>query len=87
MERAKELKWLKNIEIFVKENIGKFYILKCDISKFFASIDKDLLKKKIQLKMKEKDSLKIVFDIIDSEKEGLSIRSYDQSNLSHFLFK
>ena len=50
-----------------------YYILKCDISKFFASIDKEILKSKILRRIKDKDSLKIVFDIINSNDKGLSI--------------
>ena len=54
-----------------KIKYGTFYILKFDISKFFASIDHDTLKKKIERYIKDKDALKIVFDIIDSVDEGL----------------
>lgn len=43
-----------------------YYILKCDISKFFASIDHEILKNKLLKRIKDKDALKIVFDIIDS---------------------
>lgn len=52
---------------------NKYYILKCDISKFFASIDHDRLKEKLRKKIKDEDALKIVFDIIDSEEQGLGI--------------
>ena len=48
-------------------------ILKCDISKFFASIDHNILKEKLKKKIKDKDALKIVFDVIDSDDNGLSI--------------
>ena len=48
-----------------------FYILKFDISKFFASINHDILKQKIERYIKDKDALKIVFDIIDSVENGL----------------
>ena len=70
-----------------KIKYGKFYILKCDISKFFACIDKEILKRKVATRIKEKDSLKIVFDIIDSEEKGLSIRMYDKSSISYLFFK
>ena len=53
---------------------GTYYILKCDISKFFASINHDILKKKLSRRIKDKKALKIVYDIIDSDNEGLSIR-------------
>ena len=54
-----------------KVKYGTFYILKFDISKFFASIDHDILKRKLERYIKDKDALKIVFDIIDSVDKGL----------------
>ena len=54
-----------------KIKYNKYYILKFDISKFFASIDHDILKEKILRRIKDKDSIKIVFDIIDSMPVGL----------------
>ena len=65
----------------------EFYVLKCDISKFFYSINHDILKKKLKRRIKDKDALNIVFQIIDSEPEGLNIRFNDKSSLSYFLFK
>ncbi|MDO5556586.1 MAG: hypothetical protein Q4G09_08410 [Clostridia bacterium] len=64
-----------------------YYILKCDISKFFASINHDILKQKLLKKIKDKRALKIIFDIIDSDDNGLSIRKHDQPSISYFLFK
>lgn len=60
-----------------KIKYNNYYILKCDISKFFSSIDHDILKSKLLRKIKDKDALKIIFDIIDSDNTGLSIRFYD----------
>ena len=68
-------------------NYKSYYILKCDISKFFASIDQDILKEKIKRKIKDKDALNIIFKIIDSEKNGLGIRFDDKPNFSNILFK
>ena len=51
-----------------------YYILKCDISKFFASIDHDILKEKLKRRIKDKEALDIVFKVIDSDENGLSIR-------------
>ena len=65
----------------------EYYILKCDVSKFFASIDKEILKKKLLKKIKEKDSLDIIFKVIDSQEQGLGIRKYDKPSLGYFLFK
>ncbi len=62
----------------------KYYILKCDIKKFFASIDHDVLKEKLLKKIKDKDALKIVYDIIDSDTEGLSIGNMTSQILAIF---
>ena len=43
-----------------------FYILKFDISKYFFNIDHDILKRIISKRIKDKEALKILFDIIDS---------------------
>ena len=51
----------------------KYYVLKCDISKFFSSINHDILKEKLRRRIKDNDALKIVFDIIDNNENGLSI--------------
>lgn len=61
-----------------------YYILKCDISKFFSSINHEILKQKILKRIKDKDSLKIIFDIIDSNEEGLYIGSMTNQILAIF---
>lgn len=61
-----------------------YYILKCDISKFFASINHNILKEKLKKKIKDKDALKIVFDIIDMEPVGLSIGAMTSQVLAIF---
>ena len=40
-----------------KIKYGNYYILKCDISKFFASINQKILKEKLKRKIKDKDAL------------------------------
>lgn len=62
----------------------EYYILKCDISKFFFSIDKEILKEKLKKKIKDKDALKITFDIIDSEENGLGIGNMTSQILAIF---
>ena len=61
-----------------------YYILKADISKFFASIDHDIKKKKLKTRIKDKDALDIVFNIIDSDDEGLSIGNMTSQVLAIF---
>ena len=48
------LYYKKEFERICKVKYGEYYILKCDISKFFASIDKEILKKKVARKIKYK---------------------------------
>ena len=61
-----------------------YYILKCDISKFFASIDHDRMKEKLIRKIKDKRALQIIFNIIDSDEEGLSIGNMTSQVLAVF---
>lgn len=61
-----------------------YYILKCDISKFFASIDHDILKEKLKKRIKDKKALQIVYNIIDSDSEGLSIGNMTSQVLAIF---
>ena len=70
-----------------KAKYGSYYILKCDISKFFYSIDHDILKEKVKRRIKDKDALHIVFQIIDSEEHRFKHWLYDQSSSCDFLFK
>ena len=73
-----------NFHRICKAKYKTYYILKCDISKFFASIDHDILKKKLERRIKDKDALKIVFNIIDSEENGLSIGAMTSQVLAIF---
>ena len=50
-----------------------YYLLKLDISKFFDSIDHNILKNKLRTRIKDKDALNILEIIIDSTDKGLPI--------------
>lgn len=63
---------------------NKYYIIKCDIHKFFASINHDILKIKLRKVIKDKDAIKILFRIIDSDKTGLSLGSMTSQLLAIF---
>ena len=67
-----------------KQKYKNYYVLKCDISKFFASIDHEILKKKLLKRIKDKEAIKIVFDIIDSNSPGLFIGSMTSQVLAIF---
>lgn len=71
----------------------KYYILKCDIRKFFQSIDHNILKVKLRKRIKDKDALNILDIIIDSTNEGLPIGNvssqilaiYYLNDLDHYI--
>ena len=65
----------KSFDSICKRKYGEYYVSKCDISKFFYSINHDILKNKLAKRIKDKDALKIVFQIIDSESAGVNIGS------------
>lgn len=80
----KGLEYAKMYDTKCKIKYKSYYILKFDISKFFASIDKEILKEKINRKIKDKDALEIIFKIIDSEEQGLGIGSMTSQCLAIF---
>lgn len=71
---------------------NNYYILKCDIKSYFASIDKDILKSKIKRRIKDKYSINIIDKILDSD-DILSIGFmtsqilgiYYLNDLDHFI--
>jgi len=67
-----------------KQKYINYYILKCDISKFFQNIDHDILKHKLSKKIKDVDALNIIFKIIDSDEQGLSIGTMSSQTLAVF---
>ena len=60
------IKLMKRYINEIKIKYNKFYILKFDISKYFYNINHNILKELLISKIKDKNSLKIIFDIIDS---------------------
>jgi len=61
-----------------------YYVLKCDVSKFFASIDHNILKEKLKRVIKDQDALDLLFKIIDNDRQGLSIGSMTSQTLAIF---
>ena len=58
---------IKLLKKYINEIKGEtFYILKFDISKYFFNIDHQILKEIISKKIKDKEAIKILYDIIDS---------------------
>lgn len=84
MGTSKGLELAQEFHRKCKVKYKTYYILKCDISKFFASIDHDILKQKLLRRIKDKDAIKIVFDIIDSNPQGLFIGAMTSQILAIF---
>ena len=84
MGTHKGLEYAKEYNRKCKIKYKDYYILKCDVSKFFASIDKEILKEKLKRKIKDKDAIDIVFKIIDSEENGLCIGTMTSQALAIF---
>ena len=63
------LKIFKQDYNYFLNKYGKFYILKLDISKYFYNLDHEIIKKIIRKKIKDKDVIKILDDVIDSTDE------------------
>jgi retron-type reverse transcriptase len=56
-----------------KNNTKTVYILKCDIRKFFANIDHNILKDILAKHIQDKDILNLLSNIIDSFNQGLPL--------------
>ena len=77
-------KYFKEYTRICKVKYGTYYILKCDVNKFFHSINKEILKKKVARRIKDKDALEIVNRIIDNEEHGLGIGNMTSQVLAIF---
>lgn len=84
MGTKKALEYLERYRKYFATKNGKYYMLKCDISRFFLSIDHKILKKKVRRRIKEPKALKIVFDVIDSYTTGIGIGSMTSQVLAIF---
>ena len=70
------------IETWIRTNPSKCrWVFKCDIKKFYPSVNHNLLKRCLIRDIKNKDVLYLLFTLIDTYDEGLCIGSY----LSQFL--
>lgn len=49
-----------------QNNTRNVFVLKCDVKKFFATIDHNVLKNLIEIKIKDKDAIWLINEIIDS---------------------
>lgn len=93
MGTKKALEYLERYRKQFAAKNKKYFMLKCDISRFFLSIDHKILKKKVRRRIKDPRALKIVFDVIDSYSTGIGIGSMTSqvvaifylNDLDHFI--
>ncbi|HLD55027.1 MAG TPA: reverse transcriptase domain-containing protein [Candidatus Nanoarchaeia archaeon] len=72
---------VKKLQKFIRKIKDNSYALKCDISKYFLSVDHEVLKKIIRKKIADKNFLCLLNNIIDSSEKGIPI-----GNLTSQLF-
>lgn len=84
MGTKKALEYLERYRIQFAAKNEKYFMLKCDISRFFLSIDHKILKKKVRRRIKDPRALKIVFNVIDSYSTGIGIGSMTSQVLAIF---
>ena len=78
----------KGVERATKRDIKHCkYCVKLDISKFYPSISHEVLKAKLQEKIKDKKALKLLYTVIDSHDEGLPIGNYTSPWFAEFLLQ
>lgn len=61
---------IRKIKKSLRELSGEIYALKFDVSKYFYNIDHNVLYNLLKKKIKDKDALKIVYEIIKSTDNG-----------------
>lgn len=74
---------LRGVKSALKDVLGTKYCLKFDIRKFYPSVDHEVLKALLRKKIKDKDLLWLLDEIIDSA-PGLPIGNYLSQYLANF---
>ena len=72
-----------------KNKWGNYYIFKMDIAKYFDNINKKILLKIIERKIKDKNILWLIKEILYAQKreKGLEIRKLYISNVCQYISK
>lgn len=73
----------ENLKKALKDKSGTAYCLKLDITKFYPSVNHEILKQQLRRKFKDADLLWLLDEIIDSA-EGLPIGNYLSQYLANF---
>ena len=78
----KGLDLANKFHIACKAKYKNYYILKCDISKFFQSINHEILMEKLKKRIKDKDALNILSKLINSDANGINIGTMSSQTLA-----
>jgi RNA-directed DNA polymerase len=73
----------KRVESFLEDRENTVYCLKIDIKKYYPNVNNEILKSLIRKKIKCKDTLFLIDEIIDST-EGLPIGNYTSQTFGNF---
>lgn len=74
----------KKLNKYMNDRDGTQYCLKMDIKKFFPSINKDILKQRFRTKIKCKNTIWLLDELIDSYKNGIPIGNYTSQYFGNF---
>jgi len=69
------------IQKFIRKSGNNYYVLKCDVSKYFPSVNHEILKQIIRKKIADRKLLHLLDNIMDSAEKGIPI-----GNLTSQLF-
>lgn len=75
---------LKKLNKALKDTENTKYCLKIDIKKFYPSINNEILKNLLRRKFKDQNLLNLLYEIIDSNHNGLPIGNYASQTLANF---
>lgn len=73
-----------SVRKYLQDVDGTKYCLKLDITKFYPSVDNDILKSMLRRKIKDADLLWLLDDIIDSNPKGLPLGNFTSQFFSNF---
>lgn len=73
------------LKLALRDTVAPAYYLKIDISKYYPSIDHDILKRQLRRVIKCRETLDLLDEIIESHSPGLPIGNYLSQYLSNFF--
>jgi hypothetical protein len=77
-------KALMKLHEYMQDRMGTQYCLKLDVKKFFPNIDKEILKTLLRKKIKCKDTLWLLDDIVDSYDKGIPIGNFTSQYFGNY---